>query len=52
MAVSKNSNPNRGTTMQKDRVLIKFVRKARQWARTEFTNGKQVITWHETRPVE
>jgi hypothetical protein len=38
------------TVSQPDRVLIKYVRKAKMFARTEFKDGKQTITWHEIRP--
>lgn len=51
MAVSKN-NPNRGINARPDGVNIKYVRKARMWARTEFAGGKQSITWHSERPAQ
>lgn len=44
--VSKNSKSNRGTSAVNDKVLIRWVKKARMFCRTEFTNGKQTQTWH------
>ena len=49
--VSKN-NPNRGLSKVSDRVLIKYVRKAKMWARTEFKDGNQKITWSTEKPNE
>jgi hypothetical protein len=50
MAVS-NNNPNRGKSARPDGVSIKWVKKAKMFARTEFKDGKQGITWHEERPA-
>ena len=29
---------------------IKYVKKARQWVKTEWINGKQTLTWSTDRP--
>lgn len=49
-SVSKN-NPNARQGQGKDAVHIKWVKRARMWAKTTIANGKQTIEWSGEKPV-
>ena len=46
------SQPQKIVGNEKDRVLVKYVKKAKMWCKTTFLKGKQTQEWFSERPKD